>query len=192
MPNKRRLNPLSTSPTHKLTEEERKDRQWAEAGVVYAAYGHAMFWVQALETELVRLISATQLVADIRSQSDADRVHTQVDSWTMGKVLNEAIERTSINRALRHRLRTALQRRNRLVHGYFHPRDNISIMGAGDRRRMLDELVNAQSFFKRATMAVAKLTNQEWAKTGAPVKELAIESDRIMEELIRKSEDEWW
>lgn len=148
-----------------------------------------MFQAQQLEAELVRLIWATRLYAETAA-ADLERLIMELDQWTMGK-LKTALADAPIDGRLRHRLETALKQRNRLAHMYFRPRTDARLLTPGGRRRMIDELRNTASYLDRVAQALWPITERELKKKGIPIEQLTAKTERLLDELIAKSEENW-
>ena len=110
---------------------------------VYARYGSAMYYGQALEAEIKgALVLANLRDSRIKTQDEFDDVWTKNFKATMGRLLDRFEPYIVGDNELKEELQLALKVRNQLAHHFFwdHTEDILTTAG---RQRMIDECAAA-------------------------------------------------
>lgn len=116
---------------------------------MYARYGSAMYYAQALEASLKgALVVANLSESSISTQDDFDKSWTTNFTATMGKLLERFKPYLAGDDELGEDLQLALRLRNQLAHHFFwdHTTDILTI---ARRQRMIDECAAAVDFLKQ-------------------------------------------
>ena len=132
---------------------------------VYAHFGLALFLAQVLEHGLVNaLVFVALLPARAGNPVPRKQWEDEYESFyernfetTLGKMIHNLKEATSIPSDLEAVLAEALGRRNFLAHNYFRERD-VEFLTEEGREKMIKELQEAQSLFVAADTKLTEVT----------------------------------
>lgn len=133
----------------------------ADRHELYAKFGITAEAAQLFETELGTLLLALKgLENDWHIAPDgvaAQKALSNIDRSTLGRLLNDLKRHITIGGTVEECFSSALDSRNRLMHGFFE-RHNFKIQTADGRRHMIDELDALHRELFAAWRAAGKLT----------------------------------
>jgi hypothetical protein len=124
---------------------------------VYAHYGLALYLAQCLEHGLANALLFLDLIPKkARVVRTRDEWRAEFDSFTsrnfgqtLGRLIRDLREVTTVPPELQDKLTHALRQRNWLTHHFFRERA-AEFMSARGRDRMIGELEEAQTLFQKA------------------------------------------
>ena len=136
--------------------EEVEYDEGAHNKAVYAHFGLAMFCAQCLEHEVVNTLTLLELLArkaTIRTRAEweaaVDSIMDNHFEHTLGKMIKDLKQLTTVPPTLEAMLGEALRARNWLAHDYFRERATDFMTPPG-REGMIDELEQPQDMFRMA------------------------------------------
>lgn len=128
---------------------------------LYAKYGITAEAAQLFETELSTLLLALRGLENgwhvVPDGAAAQEALTSIDRSTLGRVLNDLKRHIAIEGDLEESFSSALNARNRLMHGFFE-RYNFKIQTDDGRRAMIADLDGLHRELFAAWQAAGKLT----------------------------------
>jgi hypothetical protein len=130
-----------------LAVEEIDPESWL-ARQVYAYFGLAMYWAQAIEYGITNVAVATGMRdGAITLQGEVEIDYAGMFSKTMGQARNELLRRCPDLVEFEDKLRRAVKLRNFLAHSYFRHRTS-AFMTAEGQEAMIRELQGAAGFLE--------------------------------------------
>ncbi|WP_434751614.1 hypothetical protein [Paenibacillus amylolyticus] len=107
---------------------------------LFAYYGLAVYYGQALEQQLVNLILLTKISqGKVVSEEDLEELYERKMSSSLGQLIHEARHHFPFSEEETNQLNELWQQRNRIVHHYFKERIHETFSPEG-RTRMIKEL----------------------------------------------------
>ena len=157
---------------------------------VYANFGLAIYWAQCLEHQIVNSMVIMDLLPNFAWKSKTrEQWHQENDQYneaqfakTLGRLIKDLKNLTSVPQELESKFADCLQRRNFLAHHYFRERA-VEFMSSEGRDKMISELENDVALFQAADQQLYSLVEPLNLKFGLTPK--AIES--AMQELLKSS-----
>jgi len=155
-----------------LDEEYLKD--------VYARFGLAMYWAQAVEREIGILLAAVYNPAfRLSTPDERERAFQEEFSKTLGRLVAKLRAKGHVEPAFEARLLKSVETRNWLAHHYFWDRAG-HFMSHGGRELILDELARITDEL-RAINGVLSPISQRWLeRAGVPREVLQAEWDKLI------------
>ncbi|GGH60002.1 hypothetical protein ACN9MH_11405 [Paenibacillus silvae] len=137
---------------------------------LFAYYGLAVYYGQALEQQLVNLILLTKMSqGKVVTEEELEELYERKMSSSLGQLIHEARHHFTFSEEETDRLNELWQQRNRIVHHYFKERIHETFSPEG-RSRMIKEL---DDFKERAQEL--EITLQQY--TGAWIAELGLNAE---------------
>ncbi len=152
---------------------------------VWAFYGLAAYSANLIEQSLINLGVVLQLPSvNVLTRDTFEKIFYEFDKKTLGQLLEAARKTTIIPENLDELLQKVLDKRNYLVHSFFHYHSEDAISQSG-RRSMVDELAELIDLFRTVDPKLEEIylplwenhgvdeafMRDEWEKTQARIRE---------------------
>ena len=148
----------------------------------YAHFGLAVYLAQVLEHGLVNALVILKLPERNRlTRTDIDAFMDKRFENTLGRLISDLRQVTSVPEELDTFLSRALRKRNWLCHHYFRVRA-VELMTAAGRDAMIAELKEAQELFMQADTLLSETVQPLAARYGITKKACEAECQRLLEE----------
>jgi len=156
------------------------EREGDDAKEVFAFFGLAAYYAQVLEQELLLFASMLNLSGQTAlTPAVVGELFARLEARTLGQLVREARQLTTIPLEVEVNLSRALRERNRLAHTFFaeHAQE---FMSAGGRIRMIDELRAATEQFQAVDRAITALREPLSTRLGITKDVAQREFDRLV------------
>ncbi len=156
---------------------------------LYAFFGLAVYSAQLLEQGIINLMVGLHISGmEAPTWADVCSLYEQGDRKTLGQILKAARKIVPFDPTIELQLERALGKRNFLVHHFFVENDENLLTESG-KRKMIDELSETISFFKKVDLQVDELWHAVWTKYGF-TKERIERDLRVLKEKLQKQEQD--
>ncbi len=153
-----------------------------EVREIYARYGLAMYFAQAVEQAIVNVMIALRLPESSKLMvRDIDELMDKASTMTFGRLLGELRRRTKSAELAQQDLDKARGTRNWLAHRYFRER-SVEFMSPAGRVVMLGELDDAVNLFQQVNDMLSRLSAEVRAANGVGDDAVRREYEQLLQE----------
>ena len=147
---------------------------------VFAHAGAALYQAQVLESAIQNVLVVGGIVSgEIAGHADFDKLEEKLRQYTLGRLLREFRQDTTLSSGAEQLIDRALDRRNFVAHQFFKERA-IEFMGRAGRDVMIEELLSYENLFLQAEAIVSSLCHAMRAEIGITDAHVKAERDRLI------------